>query len=204
MLGLENAADTLELLQDLSKVVTTIGTRILLVVQDLERAGKAFDTRHLQRLLWALHDVKVLTAREPYMIGRLITQTGADRTAEAFDAWKDYLPQLLLDGAKTHPEALVPEIANLAGDEQSGTVAAGDDYPPIFINRYTIDRGRMAAFFGDRLDEVLNVLASYPGNDPYAARAREAAKNWTDERRRGSPAEDQMGTGDGNVSPDRA
>jgi hypothetical protein len=126
---------------------------------------------------------KVLTPRQPYMIGRLITETGADRSAEAFDAWKDYLPPLLLDGARTDPEAVVPEIANLAGDEQSGIVAAGDDYPPIFINRYTIDRTRMTAFFGDRLDEVLHVMASYQGNDAYAVRARDAAKDWLHERR---------------------
>ena len=126
---------------------------------------------------------KVLTPRQPYMIGRLITQTGADRSAEAFDAWRDYLPPLLLDGARTDPEAVVPEIANLAGDEQSGIVAAGDDYPPIFINRYTIDRTRMTGFFGDRLDEVLDVLASYQGNEAFAVRARDAAKDWLHERR---------------------
>lgn len=126
---------------------------------------------------------KVLTPREPYMIGRLITQTGADRRAEAFEEWKDYLPNLLLDGSRTDPDVIVPEIANLVGDEQSGIVAAGNEYPPIFINRYAIDRARMTAVFGERVDEVLNVLASYQGNDAYAARARDAAKVWLDEQR---------------------
>lgn len=100
----------------------------------------------------------------------------------------------------------MPEIANLAGDEQSGIVAAGDNYPPMFINRYTIDRGRMTAFFGDHLDEVLNVLASYQGNDPYAVRARGAARDWLDERRGGSPTEVEPRTaaGDSSVSPHRA
>jgi hypothetical protein len=132
---------------------------------------------------------KVLTPREPYLIGHLITQTGADRSTGAFDAWKDYLPGLLLDGARTDPEVVVPELANLAGDDQSGIVAAGNDYPPIFVNRYTIDRARVTALFGEQLSDVLDALASYGGDDPYAVRARAAAKGWLEEWRGASSAD---------------
>ena len=72
---------------------------------------------------------RVLTSEHPYSIGRLITQTGADPGVAAFEAWRDYLPALVIDGAEKHPEALVPELANLAGDEQSGIVAASGEYP---------------------------------------------------------------------------
>src|SRR6187397_1606609 len=48
--------------------------------------------------------------------------------------------------------------ANLAGDAQSGIVAAGVEQP-VFINRYKIDRVRLAAFLGDRLEEGLRLLA---------------------------------------------
>jgi hypothetical protein len=128
----------------------------------------------------------VLASEHPYLIGRLITQTGADPSLAAFEAWRDYLPALLIDGAKKHPEALVPELANLAGDEQSGMVAAGGEYPPRFINRYDIDRARVTALFGDRLDEVLTLLADYAGDNAYAVRAKDAARAWIDERRAGA------------------
>ena len=52
----EHSRDSIELLSGLSKILATIDARLLLIVQDVERAGKSFDTRHLQRLLWALRN----------------------------------------------------------------------------------------------------------------------------------------------------
>ena len=130
---------------------------------------------------------RVLTPENPYLIGRLITQTGSDPSLAAFEAWRDYFPALIIDGARKHPNVLIPELANLAGDEQSGMVAAGGECPPKFINRYGIDRARMTALFGDRLDEALALLANYGGDNAYAVRAIEAARTWIDERHGGAP-----------------
>lgn len=55
-LGVESAGDSIELLEGLSKVLMAIDARVVLIVQDVERAGEGFDTRHLQRLLWALRN----------------------------------------------------------------------------------------------------------------------------------------------------
>ena len=142
---------------------------------------------------------RVLTSEHPYSIRRLITQTGADPGVAAFEAWRDYLPALVIDGAEKHPETLVPELANLAGDEQSGIVAASGEYPPIFINRYGIDRARMTALFGDRLDEALALLANYAGDNAYAVRAADAARAWIDERRDSAPQRTEQPT-----APDEA
>ena len=84
---------------------------------------------------------------------------------------------------KSDPEIIVPEIANLAGDEQSGTVAASTGYPPVFIYRYKIDRERMTALFGERLNEALTLLTEYDGDNAYAVRAKNDAKSWLVERR---------------------
>lgn len=139
---------------------------------------------------------RVLTSEHPYLIGRLITQTGADPSLAAFEAWRDCLPTLIIDGARKHPRVLVPELANLAGDEQSGIVAAGGEYPPKFINRYGIDRARMTALFGDRLDDALALLANYGGDNAYAVRAIDAARAWIDERRNGSLPSTETSQGD--------
>ncbi len=126
--------------------------------------------------------VKVLTRDRPYKVSRLITQTGKDTSLSAFQAWRDYLPPILVDGAMSDPEIIIPEIANLAGDEQSGIVAA-TGYPPKFINPYKIDRERMTTLFGERLNEVLTLLAEYEGDNAYAVRAKDDAKSWLVERR---------------------
>ena len=126
---------------------------------------------------------RVLTSEHPYLIGRLISQTGTDANLAAFEAWSDYLPVVLIAAAKTHPDLLIAELANLAGADESNIVTAGGGYPPKFINRFEINRARMTALFADRLDEVLELLANYTGENAYAVRAIDAATAWIDERR---------------------
>ena len=126
---------------------------------------------------------RVLTPQHPYSIILLITQAGVETDISAYRAWQDYLPSILIDGAKQEPQIVVPELANLAGDEQSGHRAVGPQYPPVFLRRYKVDRERMAALFGERLDEALALLAEYDGNNPYAARATGDAALWLKERR---------------------
>lgn len=110
---------------------------------------------------------------------------GVDASLPAFEAWRRHLPPILIDGARNHPEIVVPELANLVCDEQSGMVAAGTRYPPVFLNPYRIDRDRMAALLGDHLDEALARMAEYAGENAYAVRAKDAAKSWLEERKAG-------------------
>jgi hypothetical protein len=138
---------------------------------------------------------KALTSEHPYLIVRLITQTGADPSLKAFEAWSDYLPDLLIDGAQKNPELILPELANLVGDDQSGHVAAKGEYPPRFVSRYGIDRRRAMALFGSRVDDALSVLATYAGDNSYVTRTREAATSWLDERRV------ESGRAEGGASP---
>ena len=126
--------------------------------------------------------VKVLTTDHPYTVFRLITQTGEDTGLPAFQAWRDYLPPVLIDGTKSEPEIIIPEIANLAGNEQSGRTW-NEGYPPVFVNPYKIDRERMTTLFGERLNEALVLLAEYEGDNAYAVRAKNDAQSWLGERR---------------------
>lgn len=126
----------------------------------------------------------VLTPKHPYQIGRLVTETGEHSEPDTFAAWRDYLAPILIGGAVTQPELVLPEIANLAGDAESGMVAARDDYPPRFINRYRINRERVLALFGDELtNRVLELLAEYKGDNAYVVRAIDEAREWLAERR---------------------
>ncbi len=77
----------------------------------------------------------------------------------------------------------MPELANLAGAKESHAVAGSGGYPPKFLNPYEIDRAGLTALFGERLDEVLELLASYTGENAYAVRAVAAAREWVNERR---------------------
>ena len=146
----------------------TIRRAIVEAVRELVRTG-----RDLTRLLATQH---------PYTVMRLVTQTDVDSSVSAYEVWRDYLPPLLIDGAKHDPETIISELANLAGDEQSGYRAVGPQYPPVFVRRYKIDRERMTVLFGERLDEVLSLLAEYDGNNAYAKRAKDDARSWIEER----------------------
>ena len=126
---------------------------------------------------------RVLARKHPDTIKQLITQTYVDTSVSAYEAWRHFFPPLLIDGAKHDPEIIIPELATLAGDEQSGATATGPQDPPVFVRRYKIDRDRMAALFERRLDEALELLANYDGDSPYAVRAKDDARSWIEERR---------------------
>ena len=112
----------------------------------------------------------------------LVTQSGDDSSVSAYAAWRDFLPQLLIDGAKHDPDAVVPELANLAGGTGSYTVM-GVAGRTKMVRHYEIDRERMASLFGEKLDEMLRLLAEYNGDDEYAVRAKDDARSWIKERR---------------------
>jgi hypothetical protein len=136
----------------------------------------------------------VLTKEHPYSVLRLVTQTGKDRSLAAFEQWSDYLPDLIIDGARELPDVFMPELANLVADPESGMVAAAGVYPPRFTNQYGIDRARMTALFGSRLDDVLTLLSNYRGDNAYATRATEVARAWIDERLGDEPPADRDAT----------
>ena len=52
-LGVDTESDSTETLQRLNEILGALDARLVLIVEDAERTGKTFDTRHLQRLLWA-------------------------------------------------------------------------------------------------------------------------------------------------------
>ena len=122
--------------------------------------------------------VRITTSDHPYQVYRLVTETGRQADAATFAAWRDYLAPVLIDGGRKYPDAVIPEIANLVMDSQSGLLAARDEYPPAFINAYRIDPDRAEAFFGDRLGEALELLAGYPGDNAWAVRAKAEAAAW--------------------------
>ena len=54
-------SDSLEELQRLTPILEAVNAQIILIVQDAERAGATFDTRHLQRLLLTLRELPRVT-----------------------------------------------------------------------------------------------------------------------------------------------
>jgi hypothetical protein len=68
-------------------------------------------------------------------VGEFISQTGTQSGGASYEEWREFFVPLLLDGASDYPNTMIPALANLAGDAQSGMVAVGVE-PPVFINRY--------------------------------------------------------------------
>ena len=57
ILGLGTERNSIETLQRLVPILEVLNARLILIVEDTDRTGATFDTRHLERLLWALHDL---------------------------------------------------------------------------------------------------------------------------------------------------
>ena len=53
----DSSADSLDALKRLLPILDAFGARVVLMVEDVERAGPEFDTRHLERFLWALRQL---------------------------------------------------------------------------------------------------------------------------------------------------
>ena len=56
-----DSVDSLRALERLSPILDAIDAQIVLMVEDVERTGKGFDTRHLERFLWALRRLERCT-----------------------------------------------------------------------------------------------------------------------------------------------
>lgn len=56
--GIHRGTDSIDALAQLTPILEVLDARLLLIVEDVERAGRQFDTRHLERLLWALRQVE--------------------------------------------------------------------------------------------------------------------------------------------------
>ena len=95
------------------------------------------------------------------------------------DSWASLVP-IIIEAAKVNEDRIVPDVAILVGDTAVG-VRTGQ-----FDQRYELKRERMAEFFGNQIDVMLDVLAEYSGNNEYALAAKEEAKKWITERPRES------------------
>ena len=123
----------------------------------------------------------LLSSRDPWSVGRLILCMAEGGNGVALETWREHLAPALIRAARTHPEIVLPELANFLGDEESSRRTAGSDAAD-FVGRYAIERGRAEAVLGDSLDAVLELIAEYGGGSVYVVRAREAARAWLRER----------------------
>lgn len=53
-LGIQDGTDSIEELDRLTPILEALNARVVLIIEDAERVGEGFETRHLERLLWAL------------------------------------------------------------------------------------------------------------------------------------------------------
>lgn len=61
LVGSETTGEPLAQLQQLEPILQALNVRVVMFVEDADRAGAGFDTRHLERLLATLRDVKRLS-----------------------------------------------------------------------------------------------------------------------------------------------
>ena len=125
----------------------------------------------------------MLAEEHPASILKFITTLNGPR---GYEEWRKCFAPLLIGAAKDHGDLILPELANLVGDQDSHATQAWPE-PPVFVSRYKIDRERMATLFQEQIDEALILLSGYDGANPYALRAKDDASAWFSERNPGGP-----------------
>ena len=80
----------------------------------------------------------ILDPEDPFGVLAMVAATADGEDVTALETWREQLAPALAKGARTHPEVILPEVANLLGDEKSSTRTA-DVGPPRFLARYSID-----------------------------------------------------------------
>ena len=128
----------------------------------------------------------LLNPRDPWSVDRFVLCMAEGGSGVDLETWREHLAPALVMAARTHPEAVLPELANFLGDRESSRMVAGSG-PTEFVGRYAIERDRAEAVLGDSLDAILELVAEYGGGSVYVVRAKEAARAWLRERRPAEP-----------------
>ena len=148
------------------------------------RARVALVERARESLLTGEALLASLAPEHDYPLTRLVHPPPTDEPEDPVEAdgWAWLVPHII-DAARADEERIVPDVAILVGDTAAG-IRSGR-----FEKRYELQRERMADFFGDRTEAMLEILAAYSGNDEWALAAREEARRWSDERSKASADE---------------
>ena len=123
----------------------------------------------------------LLSPGNPWCVSRLVLCMAAGESGVALETWREQLAPELVRTARTDPEVILPELANLLGDTESSMTVPDSD-PPTFVRRYAIDQRLAIGVLGDTLDDVLCLVAEYEGSNVYVVGAKEAARGWLRER----------------------
>ncbi len=123
--------------------------------------------------------VRALSKNHPYAIRVLVTETMAAKGV--IEQWRDFLSRQVLLGARRHPDIVLPQLATLAVDVQSAPKFLSPG-PPELVHEYSVDRERMKTLFQGRLDEALNLIAEYDGEDTLIREVQHLIRAWIDER----------------------
>ena len=149
MFGVERTTDATEQLSRLTPLLEAIDANLLLVIEDAERAGDAFETRHLERLLWTLRGVDRVSfilsfdpdgARFDYSklcdsierVPRMTIDSVEDLLAPAYEHWQtvpegyiDPLPEQRKDrlGLENVTDPLIRYARRRQGDSVAHAIA---------------------------------------------------------------------------------
>ena len=106
-------------------------------------------------------------------------QTNEPPDPVASNSWGWLVPHII-DAARMDEDRIVPDVITLV---LVAAAAIRSDRP---YTRYELNREKMAEFFGDQTEAMLDILADHSGNEESTRAAREGARAWIDELSKGS------------------
>lgn len=146
--------DALAELQRLSPILQAVGARLVLFIEDADRAGSDFDPQHIQRLLWGLRKVPGVT----FVLA-------LDRPLAGFDVAKlcDYIEAIPAPEAESVRECLLTLRERcLGGDGFIDPVVDRGDHDPLQL---VTKGGDLEVAFrrfggGDKLNDVTALIGT--------------------------------------------
>ena len=145
ILGRDTSADSIEIVERLTPLLEVLNARLVLVVENLERAGQTFDSRHLARLLWALRQVE----RASFILA-------LDPDHSDIDVWK------ICDAVERVPDVVVDQVRTILSAAYEQWLATFSYIDPA-QNRETGGKLRLAQTLDARMaDDVLRSAGDTP------------------------------------------
>ncbi len=173
LLGLDDVPDAIDRLRALTPLLQVINGRLLLIIEDVERAGVSFETRHLERLLWTLREVD----RVSFVL--------------SFDARAAFDYQKLCDIIERVPLVTASRVEDILAPAYSEWRATRDGYVDPTPERARRDRLGLQNVTnpllrysrrrdGDTVADAVKALLTTPRNLKHFV--REVDRAWTDLR----------------------
>lgn len=127
--------------------------------------------------------IRALSEDQPYALSRFITPPSKDEPPDTVTLVDlRWFAEIVTDAARISPALIVHDIVVTFG-RFGHRFERGEGAGLGLIETYSLDRDRVAEFFGARTDDILAVIVEFQTDSPVVLTAQPQVREWQAERR---------------------